>query len=288
MQELRKKSIDFMYKVFANDCLDDSLLKFESDYFNTVVDKIYNNLIKNKKSVKNPFLLKLGGQSGSGKTTQLLPSISEAIDSKYDYIHIAVRSFAKYHPQYNELLEKHGESLIREKTNGFALLCLFAVAEKLIKNKFNILFEVTLLDPDFEEYFAKLAKNYGYKIIYNILSIPLEISNGWIIDRLNNSEHEKNRIVSQANIDFFYNILPLAIERIIDLKDVFNSTDYMVLWNTIESNPILITNNFTDDILVIFNKFRSLKNIDNITIVDKHTSLNYKKNFYKKFLNEVL
>ena len=286
MQELREKSIKFMYDVFAGDCLNDDKLSFGSFYFNDVVNDKFTELTKDKKSSDKPFLLKLGGQSGAGKTTQLLPSLSEAIDGNFDYVHIAVRSFAKCHPYYDEFIEKYGDGLIREKTNGFALLCLFAVAEKLIKNKFNILFEVTLLDPDFEEYFIYLAKKYNYKIIYNILSVPLETSNLWIKTRLQNSKIEKNRIVSQNSIDFSYNTLSPALTRIVSLKDIFNDNDYIILWNIQDKEPILITNSFNNNLLNLFDKFREQKNIDNI--LDEKESLNCKKTFYSNFLKKVL
>lgn len=281
MQELREGSIQFIYNVFADDCKNDRLLKFESDYFNNVVDNAFEKLIIGKKPAKKPFLLKLGGQSGAGKTTQLLPSLSEGLND--NYVHIAVRIFASSHPYYDNLLEKYGEGLIREKTNGFALMCLFAVAEKLIKSKFNVLFEVTLLDPVFEEYFARLAKNNGYNIIYNILSVPLKTSNNWIKARLENSDTEKNRIVSKENIDFFYKILPQALKKISELG-IFNKNDYIVLWNTIDPEPLLVTNDFNDNILELFNEFRENTNEP----ICKEIALHYKKMFYNDFLNKVL
>lgn len=284
--ELRKQSIQFMYNIFAKDCIEDKKLNFESDYFNDVINECFEELIKNKQPLNNPFLIKLGGQSGSGKTLQLLPAIVENIKTD-NYVHLAVRLFAKKHPYYNELIEKYGEGLIREKTNGFALMCLFALTEKLIQNKYNVFCEITLLDPVFEEYFARLAKMQNYKIIYNVLTVPLEISNSWIQNRLQNSNYEKNRIVSQNSIDFFYNILPQAILKILEISDIFDENDYFVLWNIFEKTPLIVSNKFEKNIFDIFNKNRIYKNTTDKDIPEVDINLQHKTNFYKNFFNNI-
>lgn len=282
MEELKEKSIDFIYKIFANDCLNDNKLRYNSTYFNEVVELMYKQLTFQKIPVSNPYLIKFGGQSGSGKTTKLLPSITHNLRTD-NYITIAVRTFAKSHPYYNQLLEEFGESLIREKTNGFALLCFFAVLKKLIENKFNILAEITLLDPDFEEYFIKLSKKYDYNVIYNVISISHKISNQWIEKRLKTSTNEKNRVVLAETSNYFYNILPKAIERIIKNKQYFDNKDYFVLWNIYDSKPILTTNIFNNDIITLFNKYRLIENNNFLTDKD---SLKIKESFYSAFFQD--
>ena len=80
-------------------------------------------------------MFRIGGQSGSGKTTQLMPSIQNIIEKKNNnFINISIRLFSKYHPYYNNLLNQYGEGMIREKTNGFALLLIFRITELLIQN----------------------------------------------------------------------------------------------------------------------------------------------------------
>lgn len=281
--KLRRQSIQFMYNIFAQDCIDDEKLNFESNYFNEVINDCFNELTKNKQPINNPFLIKLGGQSGSGKTSQLLPAIKNNIKTD-NYIHLAVRLFAKKHPYYNKLIEEYGEGLIREKTNGFALMCLFALTEKLIQNKYNIFCEITLLDPVFEEYFARLAKIQNYKIIYNVLSVPLEISNKWIQDRLQNSSYEKNRIVSQNSIDFFYNILPNAISKILEIGDIFNNSDFFILWNIFEKTPLIVSNKFEKEIFYMFEKHRVYKSDMLQKIPNCNNNLKNKVEFYKEFL----
>lgn len=285
MLELREKSIQFMYNIFAKNCIDDDKLKFSSEYFNCVVNQAFKDLTNDKKPDDNPISIKLGGQSGSGKTSQLMPAIINNIN-KDNYVHLAVRFFAKYHPYYDKLIEKYGESNIRENTNGFALMCLFAVSEKLIQNKYNIFFEITLLNPYYEEYFARLLKTLDYRIIYNVLSVPIEVSNSWINNRLLNSNYEKNRIVSNDSINFFYNILPQAISKILDISQIFNENDYFILWNIINKEPLVASNNFDKDILSIFNKNRDFNKSTFENIIEEKSSLKYKTDFYKDFFNK--
>ena len=71
---------------------------------------MYKKLTTNKIPVSNPYLIKLGGQSGCGKTTKLTPAICSNLSTD-NYITIAVRTFAKCHPYYNDLLERYGENL---------------------------------------------------------------------------------------------------------------------------------------------------------------------------------
>ncbi|MBR2141211.1 MAG: zeta toxin family protein [Rickettsiales bacterium] len=288
MEVFRNKIINFIQSTFTrNDTGDEVLQRFDDKYYNDVVDSTFKALTKDKKPQEKPLLIKLGAQSGSGKTTQLLPAITTALNkNNIDYVHLAVRLFVKNHPHYRELLEKYGESLIREKTNAFALFCCFGVMEKLIKNKFNIFWEITLLAPDFEEYIIRLAKKYNYKILFNIISIPLEISNTWIKDRSLNSNYEKNRVVLDNTANFFYNILGEAIKRILMLKDIFDDGDYMVMWNVFEKKPILISNNFNENIIELFNKNRIFVDGMLKKVNDEKVALNYKTEFYDKFLSE--
>jgi len=283
MENLRNKSIEFIYKIFAKDCKDTENLKFESEYFNSVVNNFYNDLIIDKEPVEKPFMVRTAGQSGSGKTTQLLPSIKEGLPTN-NYVHLAVRKFAKLHPNYNKLLQEFGDGLIREKTNGFALLCLFKSLELLIKNKYNVLFEVTILDPDFEEYVNRLAKFYNYFLIFNVLSVPFEVSNYFANKRMKESKIEKNRIVPQKTLDFFYEILPLGIERIINISSIFDKNDYFIMWNIISCENILVTNNFNKNILNLFNKNRIISGELEVYLIENiEKKLEEKKKFYREF-----
>ncbi|MDD2839860.1 MAG: zeta toxin family protein [Rickettsiales bacterium] len=283
MKLLRDKVINFIYNIFANNCKNDVKSKFESDYFNKVVEEQIKLLTKDKTPLQKPFLIRTAGQCGSGKTTQLLPAIEKNLPTN-NYVHLAVRSFAKIHPYYSYLISEYGDGLIREKTNGFALLCLFKITEILIKNKYNIFLEMTILDPIFEEYINKIAKNHNYAILFNIMTIPIEISNYLVNQRAKESIIEKNRIVPCETLNYFYNILPLGIANIINNYAIFDKNDYFIIWNINQPKPILITNKFDKEILEIFNKNRIYKKDCEIKLKSSQEKLAEKMIFYEKFL----
>lgn len=280
MEILKQNAVDFIYRVFAKDCINNKLLKFGSSYYNNVVNNSFNEIIKGKEQVENPFILRLGGQCGSGKTSQLFPAIKNSIKTD-NYIHLAVRLFAKNHPYYDDLIDKYGSDLIREKTNGFALLCLFGIIEKLIQNKYNILFEVTILEPEFERFIINLAKQYNYSFSYHVMSIPFEISNKFVIDRMKSGGLEKNRFMPQETLDYFYDVLPRGINEIINNSSMFNENDYFIIWNIINNKPVLITNKFNNKIIITFDKNRIFS--ENIVIKDVNIKFLEKLDFYQKF-----
>jgi predicted kinase len=216
--DIRQKAIEFI----------GSKWKIEKiDNFEEIVKVCYQKMIKDVFSVKNPYLLRIAGQSGSGKTTQLLPSIESILDK--NFIKIAVRNFALYYPDYNNF----SKDIVREKTNGFALLLLFRVIELLIKDKYNILFEVTILDPNFEQYLNELAKQNHYTLHFHVLSIPLKKSTEWIEKR----QKETGRIVLKSSANYFYDILPISLSKILNY-DFLTKEDKFYLWNAFERAPV--------------------------------------------------
>lgn len=275
---LREKAIHFIHSMWGKDCYKNPMEDIDTSNFNQIANRVFIDMIRNVKSSVNPFMFRIAGQSGSGKTTQLLPSIQKITDK--NFVNISVRIFAKYHPRYNELLLNYGESMIREKTNGFALLMLFRIMELLIKNRYNIIFETTLLDNTFEEYLFKLSKKNNYTIHIHTLSISQKISNLWIEYRKNNSLTEKNRVVLKSSSDFFFNILPITIKNIIEYN-FWNKTDKIILWNGFSNNPIYIgkIKNNKD----VFNIFQEYREIDNFKIQDKQKLLNAKIRWFKKY-----
>ena len=286
-ENLRLKAYKSIYDTFAKDCVNEFQVGEKS--FENIVDKAFSDFIKGKTPIKNPFIIRTAGQSGSGKTTQLMPAILEVLKSYGEnYVHIAVRKFALYHPRYNQLLDEFGQGLIREKTNGFALMLLYRVVEKLIENKYNIFFEVTILENAFEDNLLFLAKDHDYKINYNIIFCPKEVSNYLIEARKNNNlSLEKNRIVPTATSDYFFDVFQRATHNIYKMRDFFNTNDLIICWNMYDIEPVLVIKDKieNDDLLQKFNYYINEK----ITkLSDENLLLKAKKDFYKKNLIKFL
>jgi predicted ABC-type ATPase len=270
--ELRNWAIDSIYRTFARDCVNINTM-IASNQFENIAQNAYKSITKEK--IKDPsfgnqpFVIRLAGQSGSGKTTQLLPAIMENIDKRL-YVHLAVRNFATLHPDYEVLKENFGTSEIREKTNGFALLMLFRVLELLIEKKYNILFEVTLLDPAFEEYLAKKTKAQGYHLIYNIIALSKTLSDNFILKRLK----EENRAVHKNSANYFFNILPKAIKKLIDINEIFDNKDLFILWTLSSKSPYFVSHNCNEALLKTYMKARKEN--------DGNELLAGKKEFFKQ------
>ncbi len=227
---LRTKALSFVTSSWQKPELS---MKYPVNDLESIVNRIIPILTINK--AQKAFMIRLAGQSGSGKSTQLLPAAVEAFKAMdIDPITINVRYFSTFHPHYEKIKLEYGEENIRENTNGFALLLLFLTLEKLIKLGYPILFEVTLLDADFELYFSELAKTKEYSIDYHIIAVSKQISDSWIENRKKFSSTEKKRKVAKTSSDYFFKALPIAIES---LK---NTNNNCFIWSGYNKNPVFI------------------------------------------------
>lgn len=278
---LREKAIDFMHSKWAADCLSNAELDIDTDNFERIAKVVLADLTVDKRPSKHPFMFRTGGQSGSGKTTQLMPCIQNFIDENgLDFVNISVRTFAKYHPKYNELLEEFGPGLIREKTNGFALMMLFRTLETLVKQKYNILLEVTILDESFEEYLYSLAKKNRFNVHFHVLSVPREKSDFWIEKRKNSSKTEGNRVVFKSSSDFFYGVLPTTLKKMI-FYNFWSKNDRVILWNGFDFKPILVGKVYKNRKFIdLFEKYRGINDFED---ADEAELLKSKINWFNEY-----
>lgn len=195
--------------------------------------KYYKSLKKWKTKGKN--FIRIIGQSGSGKTTLLLPPAKSWFKkNKKRPIHFCVRKFAKFHPDYENLVKKFGSTNIREKTNGFALkfLCiclLFAVEEG-----YDILLEMTFLEKNFEKFLLWKIQNRDYRICFLCSAINKKISNKLITLRQSKKGREGGRKVYKSSSSFFYKNLKSSIK--------FISKNYknlkIIIWSFFNEKPV--------------------------------------------------
>lgn len=171
-----------------------------------------------------PFCVRLVGQSGSGKTSQLLPSVCAALDvCKVPYVRLAVRDFVNYHPNLEKIKKTYGEALLREKTNAFALTLLTFVFEKLVQLRLPILFEVTLLSPIYEAFIHHCLQTYNYLCDYQCLAIAKTVSDRWISERCEST----GRVVLEKSSQFFFQALKPALKSL----QSFQLRNRVLLWD---------------------------------------------------------
>jgi hypothetical protein len=134
---LEKQAFEAIQRIFP--CEEDLLDKVP---LNQIIQHFQSQIIYQK----NPFLIRVAGQSGSGKSSQLVPALETALQNK-EVIKINVGAFAPFHPQYQQWQQQCPDQ-IREKTNGFALRALVMFYKHCILNQANIIFDMTLLEPE--------------------------------------------------------------------------------------------------------------------------------------------
>lgn len=207
-------SVDFSIKVW-NELADQA-----------VRDKVGNGICP------LPFCVRLVGQSGSGKTSQLLPAVCEALEAcSISYVRLAVRDFVAYHPFLEEIRKIYGEALLREKTNAFALTLLTFVFEKLVQQHFPILFEVTLLSPIYEAFIHQCLQRYNYLCDYQCLAVSKALSDQWIAKRCAST----GRVVLEKSSHFFFETLRPALES---LKSI-QLHNRLLLWDCRNALPLI-------------------------------------------------
>ncbi len=248
-------------------------------------ETIYKIAVENfhsisKNATKNRNFIRLIGQSGSGKTTQLLPASEQLFKvNNLSPIVFSVRKFASWHPNYNNLVQKYGQNRIREITNGFALRCLLFCAIFSMENGYDAIFEVTILSKQFEAFIAKYLNIYNYNVLYLCLAINKKTSTYFINKRkISACSQESGRIVNSSSSNFFYKTLLPTLkylskitpnERII----IFNAFDPQPKYDGQLKNCIKpyvkerknYLNPFNDELLLLNAKKAYLKN--NVTLM---------------------
>lgn len=221
-------------------------------------EQITARFLQNVSAASRPFLIRLSGQSGTGKSTQLLPAVLSAV-AREDYVQLNVGKFAPFHPRYDEWLHDC-PSLVREKTNGFALRALVMFYTACLKKKVNVVLDMTLLEPEIEGYFYTLAKKQGYCIHTHVLGVPKVVSDGFIAKR----QAQTNRCVFKKSSFYFFGALPKALKALQTLN-VFDKNDLLIVWSHRHAGPVKITNYHNKSVLNVLQflrqkRWRQIKN----------------------------
>lgn len=239
--ELREKAYTAIQRSFP---CEDSLL--QKDFLDEAIKHYGSSLIPSQK----PFFIRLTGQSGCGKSTQLAPSVQEALQNR-SYVHLSVGKFAIFHPEYEKFTHEIPD-MAREKTNGFGLRLMLIFLEYCLKNNINVVLEFSLIDADFEIYLLSLVKAKKYRMNMHLMCVPQQVSNKLIRRR----QEETNRCVTPKTASYTYDIVPKSLEKILQFPDI-QENDRIVLWSLCFAEPILCTIFSDKSILGLLQKYRS-------------------------------
>ena len=178
-------------------------------------------------ATKNRHLIRIAGLSGSGKTTQILPAV-EAYCKKnsYEPILIAARRFVEYHPHYQEIKDFYGDANLRKMTDEFATIMLFLTLTELLKNGYDIILDVTLLDPEIEAMLLKTVQATHYEMLLLMIAVSPTVTAHFLAGRTwrhsEATEREFARATSYA-LDFYAKNSPET---------------HIILWSVYDRPPI--------------------------------------------------
>ena len=195
-------------------------------------------------STKNHRLIRLAGISGSGKTTQILPAV-EAYCKKNNYepILMAARRFVEYHPHYQEIKEYYGDENLRKMTDEFATIMLFLTLSELIKNGYDIILDVTLLDPEMEAILLKLLKAGNYEMLILMIAVSPTVTEKYL-------EGRAWRHTKETELEFIR-----ATSKALQFYADNASNVRIILWSVYDQPPIY--DGPIKDCLGIFNDYSS-------------------------------
>lgn len=178
-------------------------------------------------ATKNHRLIRIAGISGSGKTTQILPAV-EAYCEKHNYepILMAARKFVEYHPHYQAIKDYYGDENLRRMTDEFSTIMLFLTLSELIKGGYDILLDVTLLDPEMEGILLKLLKAGNYEMLILMIAVSPTVTEQYLAGRAwrHSKETEQEFIRATSKALSFY---------------VTNAPDtHIIIWSVYDKPPI--------------------------------------------------
>ena len=182
-----------------------------------------------KGKTKTHQFIRIAGLSGSGKTTQILPAV-EAYSKKRELnpVLVAARLFVKYHPHYQEIIDYYGEKELRKMTDEFSTIMMFLTLSALTDAGFDIVLDVTLLDPEIEQILLSLlVKNHYDKLLLMIATSPT-VTEHFLLGRAwrhsAETEHEFIRATEHA-LHFYAKSSPemrIILWSVYDLKPIYD------------------------------------------------------------------
>ena len=263
---LEKKAFEAIQRIFP--CEKELLEKIP-------LDEVIRYFQKDLIFQKHPFLIRIAGQSGSGKSSQIVPAIESALQNK-EYIKINVGAFAPFHPRYDEWQQKSPDQM-REKTNGFALRTLVMFYKHCILQQVNVVFDMTLLEPEIDLYLMTLAKKMNYQIQTHVLCVPRKISDLFIRLR----QLKTGRFVRPSSSRYFFNALAPCLSALTH-SGLFTSKDALILWSHFLTHPIQKTHLNNPSVMHLLEQYRQ----GPFCIKKPKTLLKAKKKWIKQLMEE--
>lgn len=178
-------------------------------------------------ATKNRKLIRIAGISGSGKTTQILPAVEAYCEKNtFEPILIAARRFVEYHPHCEEIKNFYGEENLRKNTDEFSTIMMFMTLVELFKNGYDVVLDVTLLDPEVEGLLLDMLLPMKYEAMFLMIATSPTVTANFLKDRAwrHTKETEEEFIRATEKALKFY---------------AENAPDFrIILWSVYDKPPI--------------------------------------------------
>ena len=156
---------------------------------------------------------------------------------------MAARRFVEYHPHYQEIKEYYGDENLRKMTDEFATIMLFLTLSELIKNGYDIILDVTLLDPEMEAILLKLLKAGNYEMLILMIAVSPTVTEKYL-------EGRAWRHTKETELEFIR-----ATSKALQFYADNASNVRIILWSVYDQPPIY--DGPIKDCLGIFNDYSS-------------------------------
>lgn len=174
-------------------------------------------------------LIRVAGISGSGKTTQILPAV-EAYCDKHNIspVLVAARRFVEYHPHFAEIRDYYGEENVRKMTDEFSTIMMFLVLSELISGGYDIILDVTLLDPEMEGILVKMLLAAQYEMMLLMVAVSPVVTEKFLAGRAwrHTAETEQEFVrATERALEFYASSMPdgrVVMWSVYDLLPVYD------------------------------------------------------------------
>lgn len=127
-------------------------------------------------------LVRVAGQSGSGKTTQLVPA-TKAWYGEAQPVLVAAQRIAEYHPYLKEIAQEYGSDQVRQKIDDFCAIMMFLILQSLLTKGYDVILDLALSGPELETILIGWLEQGQYQTWMTMMAIAPVISEKWLQQR---------------------------------------------------------------------------------------------------------
>ena len=195
------------------------------DEYPAIAKQVIKDFTEGKTTARH--FVRIAGLSGSGKTTQILPAANAYFEKQnLKPALVAARRFVEYHPHYKEILDFYGAENLRKMTDEFSTIMMFLVLSTLIKAGYDIILDVTLIDPEIEQLLLGMLAANHYEILFLMIAVSPTVTEHFLSGR--NWRHSK-----ETEEEFIR-----ATKHALEFYATAAPTLRIILWSVYDQPPI--------------------------------------------------